>query len=99
MGFRAHVPSRYGCIAGAYERPMIAPSLGSHRVPTDAPLVRTGAERAVVRAAVVSAGRELRVEVEIAPRAQLRPRWWGSVLGMRRVVGEFDRSPPPAGCR
>ena len=39
-------------------------TLGSHRVPTDAPLVRQGAERAVVRCAVVAAGRELRVEVE-----------------------------------
>jgi DNA replication and repair protein RecF len=42
-------------------------TLGSHRVPTDAPLVRVGAERAVARAAVVSSGRELRVEVEITP--------------------------------
>ena len=36
-------------------------TLGSHRVPTDAPLVRAGAERAAVRAAVVSEGRELSV--------------------------------------
>src|SRR3954447_7805115 len=42
-------------------------TLGSHRVATDAPLVRSGAERAVVRAAVVRAGRETRVEVEITP--------------------------------
>ncbi|HET8591180.1 MAG TPA: AAA family ATPase, partial [Nakamurella sp.] len=41
-------------------------SLGSHRVATDAPLIRRGAERAIVRAAVVSEGRELLLEVEIA---------------------------------
>jgi DNA replication and repair protein RecF len=68
-------------------------TLGSHRVPNDAPLVRTGAERAITRAAVVSDGRELRVEIEIAPgrtnRAKLngapmpRPR---EVLGVVRSV-------------
>ncbi len=68
-------------------------TLGSHRVATDAPLVRTGAERAVVRAAVVHAGRELTVELEIAPgrtnRARVnrspvaRPR---DVLGILRTV-------------
>jgi len=40
-------------------------TLGSHRVATDAPLIRRGAERAVVRAAVVHHGRELNVELEI----------------------------------
>jgi DNA replication and repair protein RecF len=68
-------------------------TLGSHRVATDAPLIRTGADRAVVRAAVVSAGRELLVELEINPgranRARLnraplrRPR---EVLGALRSV-------------
>jgi DNA replication and repair protein RecF len=68
-------------------------TLGSHRVPNDAPLVRVGAERAVARAAVVSSGRELRVEVEIAPgranKAKLngapvpRPR---EILGVVRSV-------------
>ncbi len=38
-------------------------TLGSHRVPTDAPLVRSGAPSAAVRAAVVADGRELRVEI------------------------------------
>jgi len=41
-------------------------SLGSHRVATDAPLVRRGAQRAVVRVVVVHQGRELGVELEIA---------------------------------
>ena len=68
-------------------------TLGSHRVSTDAPLVRHGAQRAIVRTAVVHAGRELIVELEIAPgranRARLnrspvpRPR---EVLGVLRTV-------------
>ncbi len=41
-------------------------TLGSHRVATDAPLVRSGCARAILRAAVVSDGRELLLEVEIA---------------------------------
>ena len=40
-------------------------TLGSHRVATDAPLIRIGESRAVVAGAVVSAGRELLVEVEL----------------------------------
>lgn len=41
-------------------------TLGSHRVATDAPLIRAGAERAVVSTIVVNDGRELAVDVEIA---------------------------------
>jgi DNA replication and repair protein RecF len=68
-------------------------TLGSHRVANDAPLVRRGAERAVVRGTVVHRGRELAVEVEVAPgranRARVnrapvpRPR---DVLGILRTV-------------
>ncbi|WP_375484550.1 DNA replication/repair protein RecF [uncultured Jatrophihabitans sp.] len=68
-------------------------TLGSHRVANDAPLIRSGAERALARAAVVADGRELRVEVEIvagrANRARLngapvtRPR---DILGVLRTV-------------
>jgi DNA replication and repair protein RecF len=68
-------------------------TLGSHRVATDAPLVRHGCERAVIRAAVVQDGRELLVELEITPgranRARInrapaaRPR---DVLGIVRTV-------------
>jgi DNA replication and repair protein RecF len=68
-------------------------TLGSHRVSTDAPLVRTGAEQAVVRAALRREDRELLVEVEINPgranrvrlnRAALpRPR---ELLGLVRTV-------------
>ncbi len=42
-------------------------TFGSHRVATDAPLIRHGAERAIVRAAVASAARASLVEIEINP--------------------------------
>ena len=68
-------------------------TLGSHRVATDAPLVRNGAERAVVRAAVTGIGGSALVEVELNPgranrvrlnRAPLpRPR---DILGTVRTV-------------
>jgi DNA replication and repair protein RecF len=68
-------------------------TLGSHRVAADAPLIRRGAERAVVRCQVVHHGRELGVELEInngrANRARInrapaaRPR---DVLGILRTV-------------
>lgn len=40
-------------------------TLGSHRVATDAPLIRLGAESAVVRTSVVDRGRSTLVELEI----------------------------------
>ncbi|MGH3910182.1 MAG: AAA family ATPase, partial [Pseudonocardiaceae bacterium] len=49
-------------------------TLSSHRVATDAPLVRHGAERAIVRTTVVHGGRELTVELEIAPGRSNRAR-------------------------
>lgn len=49
-------------------------TLGSHRVATDAPLVRSGMSRAIVRVAVVNAGRELLVELEITPGKANRAR-------------------------
>lgn len=68
-------------------------TLGSHRVSTDAPLIRHGSSRALVRVAVVNDGRELAVELEIANgkanRAKVnrgpvpRPR---EVLGILRTV-------------
>lgn len=68
-------------------------TLSSHRVATDAPLVRYGAQRAVVRGVVVRDGRESTIELEITPgkanRARLnrsaltRPR---DVLGAVRTV-------------
>jgi DNA replication and repair protein RecF len=68
-------------------------TLGSHRVATDAPLVRRGTERAILRAAITSAERDSLVEIEINPgranRARVnrvavpRPR---QVLGILRTV-------------
>ncbi|MCX2731279.1 DNA replication/repair protein RecF [Saccharopolyspora sp. NFXS83] len=68
-------------------------TLGSHRVSSDAPLVRYGSQRAFVRAAVINDGRELLVDLEITPgkanRARInrgapgKPR---DVLGILRTV-------------
>lgn len=68
-------------------------TLGSHRVATDAPMVRHGAERAVLRAAVTGAQGSALVEIELNPgranrvrlnRAPMpRPR---DVLGALRTV-------------
>ncbi len=68
-------------------------TLSSHRVSSDAPLVRRGAAAAVVRATAVNDGRELTVQVEIQPgranRARVnrspvpRPR---EILGIVRTV-------------
>ena len=48
--------------------------LASHRVASDAPLVRFGADHAVVRAAVVRDGRQALLEVQINPGASNRAR-------------------------
>jgi DNA replication and repair protein RecF len=68
-------------------------TLGSHRVATDAPMIRSGAERAVLRAAVTGAQGSALVEIEINPgranrvrlnRAPMpRPR---DILGTLRTV-------------
>ncbi|MFK0255434.1 DNA replication/repair protein RecF [Streptomyces sp. NPDC090445] len=68
-------------------------TLGSHRVSSDAPLVRMGAQRAVVRAAVRQGERQQLVELELNPgranrarinrSSQVRPR---DVLGIVRTV-------------
>jgi DNA replication and repair protein RecF len=49
-------------------------TLGSHRVSTDQPLVRAGAERAIIRCAVLHDERELLVELEIVPGKANRAR-------------------------
>jgi len=68
-------------------------TLASHRVATDAPLVRAKAQRAVIRAEIVHSGRELLVELQIEPgkanKARLgrapatRPR---DILGALKLV-------------
>ena len=70
-----------------------AATFGSHRVATDAPLIRQGAERAILRAAIRSGGRDSLLEIEInagrANRVRLnrmpvpRPR---EALGVLRCV-------------
>lgn len=49
-------------------------TLGSHRVATDAPLIRHGCSRAVIRTAVVNADREITIELEITAGKQNRAR-------------------------
>ncbi len=49
-------------------------TLGSHRVATDAPLVRRGAERAVIRADVTRDDRSLLLEIEVTPGRANRAR-------------------------
>jgi DNA replication and repair protein RecF len=61
-------------------------TLASHRVANDAPLVRAGAERAVVRTAVVAGDRELRVELEITAGRANRARLNGSPVSRQREV-------------
>ena len=62
--------------------------LTSHRVASDAPLVKQGAERAVVRAAVVKEGRQAVLEVEINPGRSNRARVNRSPLPRaRELVG------------
>ncbi|MFI9580776.1 DNA replication/repair protein RecF [Streptomyces sp. NPDC052236] len=68
-------------------------TLASHRVSSDAPLVRMGAERAVIRAAVTQGERSQLIELELNPgkanrarinrSSQVRPR---DVLGIVRSV-------------
>ncbi|MGR4881648.1 DNA replication/repair protein RecF [Streptomyces sp. LARHCF249] len=68
-------------------------TLGSHRVSSDAPLVRMGADRAIIRAAVTQGERQQLVELELNPgranrarinrSSQVRPR---DVLGIVRTV-------------
>jgi len=67
-------------------------TFGSHRVATDAPLIRQGAEQAIVRGGIISGGRDSLLEVEInagranrvrVNRAPVRPR---EALGILRCV-------------
>ncbi|MEU9250706.1 DNA replication/repair protein RecF [Streptomyces sp. NPDC048270] len=68
-------------------------TLGSHRVSSDAPLVRMGADRAIIRAAVTQGERQQLVELELNPgranrarinrSSQVKPR---DVLGIVRTV-------------
>lgn len=61
-------------------------TLGSHRVASDAPLVRRGASRAVVRTAIVHDERQLLVELEINPGQPNRARLNRNPLHRAREV-------------
>ncbi len=61
-------------------------TLGSHRVPSDAALVRAGTSRAVVRAKVVREERATLVEVEVTPGKANRSRINGGSPGRARDV-------------
>ena len=61
-------------------------TLGSHRVALDAPLVRAGAERAVVRGVVVRDGRDTVVEVEVTPGKANRARLGGAPVPRAREI-------------
>ena len=63
-------------------------TLGSHRVATDAPLVRLGAQRAVISTIVVNEGRECAVDLEIAAGRANKARLNRSpVRSPRAVIG------------
>ena len=63
-------------------------TLGSHRVATDTPLVRVGAQRAVVSTIVVNEGRECAVDLEItAGRANKARLNRSPVRSPREVIG------------
>lgn len=63
-------------------------TLGSHRVGTDPPLIRAGADRAVISTIVVNEGRECAVDLEIAAGRANKARLNRSpVRSTREVVG------------
>ena len=68
-------------------------TLGSHRVASDAPLIRLGAQRSRIGATVVNSGRELRIDMELnqgsANRAQINRspvRRTREILGILQTV-------------
>lgn len=66
--------------------------LSSHRVATDAPLIRAGAEQAIVRAAVVRDGRTAVLEVELNPGRANRARVNRSPLPRARDLAGLVRT-------
>ncbi|WP_408897513.1 DNA replication/repair protein RecF [Nocardioides sp. R1-1] len=66
--------------------------LSSHRVATDAPLIRAGAEQAVIRAAVVREGRTAVLEVELNPGRANRARINRSPLSRVRELAGIVRT-------
>ena len=73
--------------------------LSSHRVAADAPLVRAGADRALVRAAVVRDGRQAVLEVEIHPGKANRARVNRADLPRARLARPGLSSTSSTACR
>src|SRR6266487_1855643 len=68
-----------------------AATLGSHRAATDAPLVRRGAERAILRVQVDSASARTLVELEINPGRANRARLnRAPVRQPRQIIGALQ---------
>lgn len=61
-------------------------TLSSHRVSSDAPLVRSGRTEATISATVVNAGRELTIDVEIVSGAANKARIGGSPTRRTREI-------------
>jgi len=61
-------------------------TLGSHRVSQDAPLIRQGAEQAIIRAGITDATRDNLVEIEVNPGRANRVRLNRVPLGRPREV-------------
>jgi DNA replication and repair protein RecF len=59
-------------------------TMSSHRVASDAPLVRSGAERAVIRARIEEQGREVLLEMELVPGRANRAKVNGAAVGKTR---------------
>lgn len=66
--------------------------LSSHRVATDAPLIRAGTDQAVIRAAVVREGRTAILEVELNPGRANRARINRSPLSRARDLAGIVRT-------
>ncbi|MGD9622124.1 MAG: DNA replication/repair protein RecF [Mycolicibacterium sp.] len=65
-------------------------TLGSHRVGTDTPLIRTGAERAVISTIVVNDDRELAIDLDITPGRANKARLNRSpARSARDILGAF----------
>lgn len=63
-------------------------TLGSHRVSSDAPLIRAGAERAIISTIVVNEGRELAVDLDVvAGRANKARLNRSPVRSAREILG------------
>lgn len=66
-----------------------ASTLDSHRVAADLPLIRSGAESAVIRLEVILGGRTLRAEIAINPGRSNRLQISGSPVRPRDFVGQL----------